>query len=48
MTRNVDAVILTAGNTCWREPLTLATLLGLWREQQLPDQWLMSIVGRHL
>lgn len=36
MTRNVDALILTAMNTCWREPITLPILLGLLREQQPP------------
>ncbi|MCL5065860.1 MAG: hypothetical protein M1600_12445 [Firmicutes bacterium] len=40
MTRNVDALILTAVNTCWREPITLPTLLDLLREQQPPDEWI--------
>lgn len=40
MTRNVDALILTAVNTCWRGPITLPTLLDLLREQQPPDEWI--------
>ncbi len=40
MTRDVAALILTAMNTCWREPITLPTLLGLLREQQPPGEWI--------
>lgn len=40
MERNVDVLILSAMNTCWRERITLPTLLTLLREQQSPADWL--------
>lgn len=40
MIRNIDALILTAMNTCWREPITLPILLGLLREQHPPGEWI--------
>lgn len=43
-TRNVDALIITAINTCWREPIDLPTLLTLIREQRNPGPWLGQVL----
>jgi len=41
MKRNVDALVLTSVNTCWRTPITLQTLLHLLRSQDAPGpQWI--------
>ena len=39
MTRHIDALILAAINTCWRERVSLPVLLNLLRRQQPPGPW---------
>ncbi len=36
---DVDALVLGAVNTCWREPIDLPTLLTLLRSSQEPGHW---------
>ncbi len=41
MQGNVDALVLTSVNTCWRTPITLETLLHLLRSQGAPGpRWI--------
>jgi hypothetical protein len=40
MERDVDALILAAINTCWRERITMSTLLQLIRTQEPPGDWM--------
>ncbi len=39
MERNVDALVLAAINTCWRERITMPTLLHLIQTQEPPGDW---------
>ena len=37
---NVDMLVLNAINTCWRERITMPTLLHLIRTQEPPGEWM--------
>jgi hypothetical protein len=37
--RDVNALVLTSVNTCWKTPITLQTLLHLLRSRGAPGPW---------
>jgi hypothetical protein len=43
MERDVDALVLAAINTCWRERITMPILLEILVQQRPPDAWIGPI-----